>query len=168
MTALLRIIGIGAGGLLVWSAAASQVVDRTRLPATSVVEGAVITQPFGCTTLVLEPFDLFCPSRHMHTGIDLAAPGGRPVHAATGGTARVGYSSRGAGLYVVIAYDAHVRILYCHLLRSLVASGDQVSVGELIGLVGTSGLTTGPHLHLEIQVDGHPVDPIQWLAAPTS
>jgi murein DD-endopeptidase MepM/ murein hydrolase activator NlpD len=122
-----------------------------------------MTQPFGCTKLQLEPFDPYCPSRHFHTGVDLGAPRGTPVHAAAGGTATVGFDPGGAGLYVAVALDSHVRVLYCHLSAALVADSAQVVVGEVIGQVGATGLATGPHLHFEVQVDGRAVDPVAWL-----
>lgn len=166
MIVAFRVIAIAASGLILWSAAASRVAEQVRRPLASVVHGAVVTQPFGCTALQLEPFDPFCPSRHVHTGVDLAAPAGSPVYSATAGRVRVGYDASGAGLYIAVAYDDRVRILYCHLLQALVASGTNVAAGDMIGLVGSSGLTTGPHVHLEIQVDGRSVDPAQWLASP--
>ena len=125
----------------------------------------MLTQPFGCTTLDLEPFDPLCPSRHVHTGVDLASPGGTVVHSATSGVAHVGYDAAGAGLYVAVNFGAHVRLLYCHLFTAAIQSGQAVEPGEVIGTVGSSGLATGPHLHFEIQVDGRSVDPGQWLTA---
>jgi murein DD-endopeptidase MepM/ murein hydrolase activator NlpD len=113
---------------------------------------------------VLEPFDPFCPGRHVHTGIDLAAREGTPVRAATAGIARVGYDAAGAGIFVAIRFGDHARVLYCHLLRAEVGSGDLVIAGQTIGLVGATGLATGPHVHLEVQIDGRAVDPAQWLA----
>jgi murein DD-endopeptidase MepM/ murein hydrolase activator NlpD len=165
MIAVLRVAGIGAVAAAVWLVAASQVPSHARLPIERVVVGAVVTQPFGCTTLTLEPFDPFCPSRHIHTGIDLAAPTGTDVHAATAGIASVGFDAAGAGLYVLVHVDDHVRIFYCHLSRLLVKAGDPVTPGEVIGLVGSTGRATGPHVHFEIQVDRVAVDPAVWLAA---
>jgi murein DD-endopeptidase MepM/ murein hydrolase activator NlpD len=160
-----RVLVVCLAGLLTWSAAATQVARQVRLPAGAVVEGAVVTQPFGCTTLALEPFDPLCPGQHVHTGVDLSAPAGTPVMSATAGTARVGFDPRGPGLYVVIVFDEHVRILYCHLSAAGVATGEMVTAGEAIGRVGATGLATGPHLHLEVQLDGRSVDPVEWLAA---
>jgi murein DD-endopeptidase MepM/ murein hydrolase activator NlpD len=165
MTAVLRVFAIAGSAALLWSFAVSKVVDQARLPASDIVPGAIITQPFGCTTLVLEPFDPLCPSRHVHTGVDLAAPAGTPVHAATGGVAHVGYDSGAAGLYVVVDFGDRVRILYCHLFSNAVQSGEEVAAGQTIGTVGSSGLATGPHLHFEVQVNGRSVDPLLWLAA---
>jgi murein DD-endopeptidase MepM/ murein hydrolase activator NlpD len=163
--AALRVVLIASAAGLAWIFAASQLADQTRLPIDAIVEGAVITQPFGCTTLELEPFDPLCPARHVHTGVDLAAPPGTAVISATAGIAHVGYDARGAGLFVAVNTAGSVRILYCHLFSSAVHSGEHVVAGQVIGGVGSSGLATGPHLHFEIQVGGRSVDPAQWLSA---
>ena len=146
-------------------AAAAHVPSHARLPVQAVVVGALVSQPFGCTTLALEPFDPFCPGLHIHTGIDLAAPLGTDVHSATAGTAFLGYDSAGAGNFVVVAVDAHVRVLYCHLSAFRVRPGESVTPGQVIGLVGATGLATGPHVHLQVNVDGSPVDPAVFLAS---
>lgn len=164
MTVALRVVLIAFAAGLAWMLAASQLAGQARLPIDAIVEGAVITQPFGCTALAIEPFDPLCPSRHVHTGVDLAAPSGTAVVSATPGIAHVGYDPRGAGLFVAVDVAGSVRILYCHLFSSAVHSGEQVVAGEAIGTVGSSGLATGPHLHFEVQVDGRSVDPVQWLA----
>jgi murein DD-endopeptidase MepM/ murein hydrolase activator NlpD len=165
MTVALRMLAIASAAGLAWLCAASQLVDQTRLPLDAIVVGAVITQGFGCTTLELEPFDPLCPARHVHTGIDLAARAGTPVHSATSGVALIGYDPAGAGLFVAVKFGADVRVLYCHLFTAAIHSGQSVEPGEVIGSVGSSGLATGPHVHFEIQVDGRSVDPAQWLTA---
>ena len=164
MGLMLRVLAIGAAATIAWSLAASRVADHTRLPLSAVVPGAVVTQPFGCTTLALEPFDPLCPARHVHTGVDLAAPAGTAVVSATAGVAHVGYDSHGAGLFVAID-DGGTRVLYCHLFSAAVRPGDRVAAGQAIGTVGESGLATGPHLHFEVQIDGRSVDPARWLGA---
>jgi murein DD-endopeptidase MepM/ murein hydrolase activator NlpD len=64
--------------------------------------------------------------------------------------------------------DASLATLYAHQSRIIVAPGQAVTKGQLIGLVGSTGYSTGPHLHFEVRVDGTPVDPEPWLAgAPT-
>src|SRR5450759_4195612 len=113
--AVVRIAGIAAGALVVWLVVAGQVPSHLRLPVEGVVVGAKVSQPFGCTSLELEPYDPFCPGRHVHTGIDLAAPTGTDVHSATAGTARLGVDPNAAGMYVMVNVDAHTRIFYCHL-----------------------------------------------------
>jgi murein DD-endopeptidase MepM/ murein hydrolase activator NlpD len=132
---------------------------------TSNIPGAVETLPFGCTALVLEPFDPLCPGFHIHTGVDLAAPAGTAVHAASAGIAHAGFDPGGAGIFVAVAVGQHVRVLYCHLSIVQVVAGESVMPGEVIGEVGATGLATGPHLHFEVQVDGRAVDPVTWLAS---
>jgi murein DD-endopeptidase MepM/ murein hydrolase activator NlpD len=162
---VLRVLGMVVGGGMVWVVAASQVPSHLKLPVAGVVVGAVISQPFGCTSLELEPIAPFCPGRHIHTGIDLAAATGTPVRSATSGIARVGFDPNGAGNYVVVTVDAHVRVLYCHLSSIRVVSGKAVNAGDVIGAIGSTGWSTGPHLHLEIQRDGTSIDPAVWLAS---
>ena len=161
----LRIIGMVVGGAIVWVVASSQVPSHLRLPLASVVARAVVTQPFGCTSLELEPYDPFCPGRHVHTGIDLAAPMGTPVRSATDGTAHFGFDPNGAGNYVVVSVDSHVRVFYCHLSSISVVNGGRVSAGDVIGALGSTGNSTGPHVHFEIQRDGSSIDPAVWLAS---
>jgi bla regulator protein blaR1 len=158
----MRILAIAASSLAVWLIAATQVPPHLRLPVSAVVPGAVVTQPFGCTRLELEPYDANCPSRHVHTGIDLAARLGAQVFSATEGTALTGYDAE-AGNFVKVIVDARVSVIYCHLSLLRVATGDHVMPGRLIGLVGATGLATGPHVHLQVDVDGEPVDPVRFL-----
>jgi murein DD-endopeptidase MepM/ murein hydrolase activator NlpD len=160
----LRFAGLVAAGGLVWVVVASEVPGQTRLPIAGIVPGAVVSLPFGCTSFELEPYDPFCPGRHIHTGIDLAAPMGTAVLAAAAGTAHVGFDPNGAGLYVLVTVDAHARVFYCHLSAVIVVDRQAVSAGQVVGAIGQSGLATGPHLHFEVQVDGRSVDPATWLA----
>jgi murein DD-endopeptidase MepM/ murein hydrolase activator NlpD len=129
----------------------------------AVVPGSVQTQGFGCSDLELEPFDPQCPSRHFHSGVDLAAPAGTPVLAAGPGVATVAYMEHGYGIYVAIQHDGRTATLYGHLSAAAVHSGDRVTRGARIGAVGATGLATGAHVHLEVRRDGRPVDPYLWL-----
>lgn len=160
---MIRFGAIASVVAITWLIAATQVPSHERLPLASVVVGAIVTQPFGCTTLELEPFDRNCPTRHFHTGVDLAAPLGTDVYSATAGIAFVAYDPAGAGTYVEVVVDAQVRILYCHLSEARVTSGEEVQPGKLIGMVGATGLATGPHVHLQVDVDAVPVDPAMFL-----
>jgi murein DD-endopeptidase MepM/ murein hydrolase activator NlpD len=161
---LLRVTGVCGAVACVWIVGASHVASSEKLALTAIVPGAVMTQPFGCSNLVLEPFDPYCPSHHIHTGVDLAAPQGTAVRAAAGGFASVAYDPAGAGLFVAVA-SGHTRVLYCHLFLASIKDGDRVVPGQVIGEVGMSGLATGPHLHFEVQVDGRAIDPVVWLAS---
>jgi murein DD-endopeptidase MepM/ murein hydrolase activator NlpD len=64
---------------------------------------------------------------------------------------------------VKVIVDGHTFVLYCHLSEFRVVTGSQVAPGQLIGLVGATGLATGPHVHLQVDIDGVPVDPAAYL-----
>src|SRR5258708_32665460 len=100
MVGVVRVSAVGGAGLLVWTLAAGRVAGEERLPLTSIVPGAIETLPFGCTSLALEPFDPLCPGFHIHTGVDLAAPAGTAVHAASVGIAHIGFDPGGASRHV--------------------------------------------------------------------
>jgi len=128
--------------------------------------GARVTQPFGPSALVLEPS--LGPYPHFHTGIDIAAPLGSPVLAAADGiVVAVAHTSVGYGNYVMIAHGGGVITLYAHLLETDVGLGDRVARGKKIGLEGSSGLSTGPHLHFEVRINDQVVDPMRYLTAVT-
>jgi murein DD-endopeptidase MepM/ murein hydrolase activator NlpD len=129
------------------------------------VRGAVLTQPFGCTDLVFEPRASYCASGHFHSGIDLAAPLGTPLHAAAAGVAQVANRPGGYGLYVIVTHGGDVSTLYGHLEATPLQTGARVAAGDLIGLMGSSGLSTGPHVHFEVRQAGRPEDPIPRLTA---
>ena len=129
---------------------------------------AAITQGFGPTPYVFEASYAGFP--HFHTGIDLAVPLGTPVFAAADGVvvlARPMADSSGQlvgyGNYVIIQHDAGLKTLYGHLLTIGVKEGDVVHRGQLIGLVGSTGNSTGPHTHFEVRIENSPVDPLQML-----
>ena len=102
-------------------------------------------------------------NRSFHTGIDLAAPQGTHVSAAYSGTVRdTGYTS-GRGNYILLAHGENLQTLYCHLSQIDVQTGDAVAAGDTVGLVGSTGMSTGPHLHFEVRVDGIRCDPAYVL-----
>jgi len=124
--------------------------------------GAHVTQPFGPTNLVLEP--PLGPYPHFHTGIDLAAPLGTPVMTAADGiVVSVAHTYVGYGNYVMIAHGAGVITLYAHLMETDVQPGDRVTRGQKIGLEGSTGLSTGPHLHFEVRINNQVADPMRFL-----
>jgi murein DD-endopeptidase MepM/ murein hydrolase activator NlpD len=130
------------------------------------VEGARITQPFGCTTDTSEPYDPDCPTRHFHSGIDLAVAAGTPVHATLAGTCQVIDDATGYGLHVIIDHGQGLSSLYAHLETVAVITGEHVAAGQVIGRVGSTGNSTGPHLHFEVRVDGVPQNPQLYLPLP--
>ena len=123
---------------------------------------AQISQGFGPSTFWFEP--AYGQYPHFHTGIDLVEPFGSPVYAADDGVvALVGSSSSGYGNYVVIAHSGGLDTLYGHLSTALVKVGQAVNQGQPIGLEGSSGNSTGPHVHFELRINQRPVDPTPYL-----
>ncbi len=103
---------------------------------------------------------------HNHTGLDFAAPTGTPVTSVTNGTVTsVGYEGS-YGNQVVVTTDEGEELWYCHLNEFAASVGDDVRGGEVLGYVGSTGNSTGPHLHLEYRPGaGDPVDPYDALVA---
>lgn len=96
-----------------------------------------------------------------HSGIDFSANIRTPVLAtANGVVVDVRYSKRGYGNKVVLQHDFDYRTLYAHLNDIDVSIGDTVKIGQTIGTVGSTGLSTGPHLHYEVQLSKKPIDPL--------
>ncbi|MEA2715356.1 MAG: hypothetical protein QOG91_384 [Candidatus Parcubacteria bacterium] len=96
---------------------------------------------------------------HGHNGIDLGAPVGTPIRAAAAGTviiARAGGWNGGYGNFVAISHPNGTQTLYAHTLRNVVSAGEAVSQGQIIGYIGMTGLTTGPHVHFEIRGAANP------------
>ena len=105
--------------------------------------------------------------RRLHTGIDLTASTGTPIYATGDGVVRVagrnpeGYS--GYGVVVEIDHGFGFRTLYAHMSTTMVKSGQKVKRGEQIGTVGSSGMSTGAHLHYEVILNGKKVDPVFYF-----
>ncbi len=98
-----------------------------------------------------------------HLGVDLAVPAGTPVRAAADGRVALAEPLKVRGNAVVIDHGLGVYTAYYHLSEIRVRPGQEVQAGELLGLVGSTGLSTGPHLHWELRVFGVPADPFGWV-----
>jgi len=112
----------------------------------------IISSPFG-------------PRRGgFHAGIDYAPPHGTPIHAAASGTVtRAGASGSGFGNFVIINHGNGVETLYAHAHLVLVSVGQTVAQGEQIATVGSTGNSTGPHLHFEIRLNGVSLNPAHYI-----
>jgi murein DD-endopeptidase MepM/ murein hydrolase activator NlpD len=116
-----------------------------------------ITSPFGWR---------INPVTHQHsghTGIDIGVPYGTPIAAADGGTVIFAGWNVAYGNMTVIDHGGDFSTMYAHQSKQLVRVGDHVTQGEIIGYIGTTGWSTGPHLHFEIRVNGIPVNPMKYL-----
>jgi murein DD-endopeptidase MepM/ murein hydrolase activator NlpD len=101
--------------------------------------------------------------RSCHTGLDIAAPTGTPIKAAAAGRLVTARSSV-YGLYAVIYHGSDVATMYAHMSRFAITSG-QVRQGQIIGYVGSTGYSTGPHLHFEVRLKGKAYNPMGWFGA---
>lgn len=99
-----------------------------------------------------------------HAGLDFAAPQGTPIYATADGKVKVAeYNAGGYGNHVVINHGFGYETLYGHMVRIKAKVGQKVIRGEVIGYVGSTGKSTGPHCHYEVHKDGQPVDPIYYF-----
>jgi murein DD-endopeptidase MepM/ murein hydrolase activator NlpD len=112
----------------------------------------------------------FGPRRHpisggsrMHNGIDIGASSGTPIKAADDGTVVMAGSNGGYGNWTLVDHGGGLATGYAHQSSIGVSRGQRVSRGEVIGRVGSTGASTGPHLHFEVRINGDPVDPMGWL-----
>lgn len=98
--------------------------------------------------------------RRMHSGVDLAAPNGSPVSAPAAGVVTFANWGGGYGLLVAVDHGNGVQTRFAHLSRLMVSAGQRVTRGQLLGLVGSTGRSTGAHLHYELRHNGRAVDPL--------
>ena len=99
----------------------------------------------------------------LHAGIDIAAPVGTPIRAADSGRVAIAGPTGGYGNYTCIQHGGSMSTCYGHQSRIGVSVGQSVSQGQVIGAVGNTGNSTGPHLHFEVRIGGNPVDPMGYL-----
>jgi murein DD-endopeptidase MepM/ murein hydrolase activator NlpD len=108
--------------------------------------------------------DPFSGEGAMHTGIDISAPQGTLVHAAADGIVLHAAWNSGYGRCVIIDHGNNYQTLYAHLSRMDVIEGEEIRQGEVLGAVGSSGRSTGSHLHYEVRIGSTPVNPYRFLA----
>ncbi|OUP60191.1 murein hydrolase activator EnvC family protein [Butyricicoccus pullicaecorum] len=116
-----------------------------------------ISSPYGYRTHPISG------TRKLHKGLDISASSGNPVIAAASGTVVKSYFSSSYGNYVVISHGGGVMTAYAHMTRRLVSVGERVAAGQQVGTVGSTGNSTGPHLHFEVYVGGSTVNPMNYF-----
>lgn len=134
------------------------IYDPRAIPSIWPVQGR-ITAGFG------QRMDPFSGEAAFHPGIDIAEPYGRDVTATGDGLVIEAEPDAGYGRSILIDHGDGITTRYAHLSRIFVVVGEQVRQGEIIGAVGMSGRTTGPHLHYEVRIHGTPVNPSRFLHA---
>jgi murein DD-endopeptidase MepM/ murein hydrolase activator NlpD len=122
------------------------------------ITGAPIIQKFGPTSFELEPsYDGYL---HFHTGVDILAGYGTPIGAAAGGKVTAVGPAFDFGIRVEVTDSYGLVEIYAHMSAASVAIGQLVQQGDRIGLVGSTGLSIGSHLHLQLEIGGVPTDPM--------
>ena len=99
----------------------------------------------------------------LHAGIDIGVPYGTPIHAAASGTVVLAGWVGGYGNYTCIDHGGGMATCYAHQSSFAVSTGEHVTQGQVIGYVGSTGHSFGPHLHFEVRINGNPVDPLGYL-----
>ncbi len=128
------------------------------LPLRQPVAGPLeVTSGFGARS------DPFYHRLALHTGVDLREDYGSPVHAVAAGTVTIAGPQSGYGTLIEIDHGNGYATRYAHLSALAVKVGDKVAAGATVGQVGTTGRSTGPHLHYEVRIAGEPVDPARYL-----
>lgn len=140
---------------------AEQLADTLRsVPVRKPLAGEIDeTSPFGIRE------DPFLHEPAMHTGMDMRGEVGESVHATAAGRVTIAGWDGGYGNLIEINHGNGLSTRYGHLSQIDVHVGDEVRIGQVIGLVGTTGRSTGPHLHYETRINGEPVNPEKFLAA---
>lgn len=136
-------------------------VGAAAIPSRLPVEGAHFSSLFGSR---IHPVT---GRRKDHHGLDMAAPSGTPIFATADGRIEMAKWYGGYGNYVQIDHGGEVETRYGHMSRMNVSAGQPVKKGDLIGWVGSTGRSTGPHLHYEVRIAGEPVDPEPYLQSET-
>ncbi len=122
------------------------------------VSGYTITSAFGMRVHPVYKYQL------MHNGIDMACPQGTPIYATRAGTVTTAsYQASGAGYYVSINHGDGFGSIYMHMTNYVVSKGQTVTAGQLIGYVGSTGVSTGPHLHFGVSYAGTYVNPMAYI-----
>lgn len=172
---------------LVLAQSASTASTATTAPATAPAASGVSSLPVGTVNPApaiavptpsggwVQPVpgrvtSAFGPRRHpvtgvdkLHAGADFAAASGTPISAASAGVVRSAGWRTGYGNTVEIEHGDGIRTRYAHAATVLVEPGQRVRTGEVIATAGSTGMVTGPHLHLEVRADNTPIDPVTWL-----
>ena len=140
-----------------WKKLDSNVTPGIAIPSVQPVTSLKFTSNFGIRS------DPFMGTARMHAGVDIPGPVGTPVYATADGTVAHAERMGGYGNMVELDHGKGLATRYGHLSKLLVEPGAHVTRGQLIALMGSTGRSTGPHLHYEVRIDGHAVNPAPFL-----
>lgn len=134
-------------------------IAAVSVPSGMPLDSAMLTSDYGMRTHPV------LGGRRNHNGVDLAQPTGTPVYATADGIVSMAERYSSYGNYIQIEHGGELQTRYAHLSGYAVAAGEPVHKGQLIGFVGSTGRSTGPHLHYEVRVAGQAVDPRPYMVA---
>lgn len=135
----------------------SRSAGKVSIPSANPLEGLRMTSGYGMREHPI------LGGRRKHDGVDLASPVGTPIHATADGVVEKASWFGGYGLFVELDHGANMETRYGHMSRIAVAEGQRVHKGDVIGYVGSTGRSTGPHLHYEVRVNGLAVNPLAYM-----
>lgn len=145
------------------AAAAPEAIDHTGMPwERAVAANTRVTSGFGPRR------DPFSRKKDFHAGLDLAAAHGSNIHPIQPGTVTFSGWKSGYGRVIFVDHGNGIESVYGHNAKNLVSVGQKVDETTVLGHVGSSGRSTGPHLHLEIRQGGKPIDPVTYLSDPAN
>jgi murein DD-endopeptidase MepM/ murein hydrolase activator NlpD len=130
---------------------------RVSVPSRMPLDDTRLTSDYGMRTHPV------LGGRRNHKGVDLAAPTGTPIYATADGFVSKAEWFSSYGKYVSIEHGANLQTRFAHMSDIAVKAGSRVKKGDIIGYVGTTGRSTGPHLHYEVRIDGQAVNPVPYM-----
>lgn len=140
-------------------AAGPVATGRVSIPSRMPVEGVRLSSDFGMRTHPV------LGGRRGHKGVDLAGPTGTPIVATADGVVSKAEWFSSYGLYISLEHGAEIQTRYGHMSRLNVYAGQRVRKGDVIGYIGSTGRSTGPHLHYEVRIAGLAVNPVPYMQA---
>ena len=148
---------VGKSPLSASARAAAGISGPISIPSRTPLNGLTMTSNYGMRTHPV------LGGLRAHKGVDLSAPVGTPIYATADGVVGKAAWFGGYGLYVQLEHGNALETRYGHMSRLNVAEGQHVRKGDVLGFVGTTGRSTGPHLHYEVRVNGAAVNPVPYM-----
>ena len=140
---------------------------RSEQSSTKVYAGGELLWPVPSSSKITSPYGYrihpILKTKKMHSGIDIGTPSGKDIVAANSGTVLMATYNSSYGNVILIDHGGGIATLYAHCSKLLVLKGDEVARGQVIALIGSTGMSTGPHLHFEVRKNGQFVNPMDWL-----
>lgn len=140
-----------------WASVDKRATGQVAIPSITPVESYRMTSAYGYRE------DPFKGRRANHKGLDMAAPIGTPIYATADGIVGRSQWVSGYGKYIEINHGGEIQTRYGHMSKLLVEANEYVKRGQMIGLMGSTGRSTGSHLHYEVRIEGQPVNPMTFM-----